>query len=98
MSPTTCRRVCCEFATDTSGSTTLPLHSSLGLQVYTQTATTEGEIDAAFATLTKQRIGALFVASDVLFLTRREKLAALAARYVLPTIYPFQVRLGRRPD
>ena len=53
MSPTTCRRVCCEFAMDRSGSTTLPLHSSLGLQVYTQTATTEGEIDAAFKTLTK---------------------------------------------
>jgi putative ABC transport system substrate-binding protein len=63
---------------------------ALRLQVLTQTATTEGEIDVAFATLTKQRIGALFVASDALFLTRREKLAALAARYALPTIYPFR--------
>jgi len=60
------------------------------LQVHTQTATTEREIDAALATLAKQRIGALFVASDALFLTRREKLAALAARYAVPTIYPFR--------
>ena len=63
---------------------------ALRLQVHIQTATTEGEIDAAFVTLTKQRIGALFVASDALFLTRRERLAALAARYALPTIYPFR--------
>jgi putative ABC transport system substrate-binding protein len=62
---------------------------ALGLKVNTQAATTEGEIDTAFATLIKQRIGALFVGSDA-FLSRREKLTGLAARYALPTIYPFR--------
>jgi putative tryptophan/tyrosine transport system substrate-binding protein len=62
---------------------------ALGLQVHTQTATTEGEIDAAFATFSKRRIGALFVASDPLFVSRREQVVALAARYAIATIYPF---------
>ena len=50
-------------------------------------ARTEGEFDAAFASLVQQRAAALFVASDVLFLNRRDRLVALAATHALPAIY-----------
>jgi putative ABC transport system substrate-binding protein len=51
------------------------------------TASTEQDIDAAFALLVEQRAAALLVAASPLFLTRAEHLIALSARHVLPTIY-----------
>jgi putative ABC transport system substrate-binding protein len=56
-------------------------------QIHLVRATTEPEIDAAFATLAQQRVDALLVASDPFFSSRRDYLVALAARYKLPTIY-----------
>jgi putative tryptophan/tyrosine transport system substrate-binding protein len=50
-------------------------------------ATTDAEIDAAFATFAQQGAGALLVTADVLFASRREQLVALAARFKLPAIY-----------
>jgi len=50
-------------------------------------ATTEAEIDAAFATLAQQGAGALLVTSDALFVGQRDQLVALAARYRLPAMY-----------
>ena len=50
-------------------------------------ASTEPEIDAAFATVVQQGANALLVASDPFFSSRRERLVELAARYKLPTIY-----------
>ncbi len=60
---------------------------SFGLQLHVLSARTEQEIDAAFATLAKLRAGALLVDSDPFFNTRRDQLAALAARYAVPAIY-----------
>src|SRR5262249_17794349 len=54
---------------------------ALGLQLHIQNASTEADFDAVFATFIKQRIGALFVGNDVLFLSRRKQLSALAARH-----------------
>ena len=45
---------------------------------------TEGEFDAAFASLVQQRVAALLVGSDPLFVNGRGQLVALAARHRIP--------------
>jgi putative tryptophan/tyrosine transport system substrate-binding protein len=50
-------------------------------------ARTESEIDLAFASVVQQRVGALIVTGDPFFVSRRDKVVALAARYAVPTIY-----------
>jgi putative ABC transport system substrate-binding protein len=60
---------------------------ALGLNLIVLNASTEHEIDVAFATLVEQRVGALIITGDPLFVSRRDKIVALAARYALPTIY-----------
>jgi len=61
--------------------------SSKGLQMPIVRATTESEIDAAFASLVDLRAGGLVVAADPFFDTRREQLIAAAARHSVPTNY-----------
>ena len=62
----------------------------LATQIYVLKASSESGIDAAFATLVEQRIGALLVASDPFFYTQREQLVALAARHAVPAIYQWR--------
>jgi putative tryptophan/tyrosine transport system substrate-binding protein len=50
-------------------------------------AGTEGEIDAAFASLIELRAGALIVDADSFYAIRLEQLVALASRYAVPAIY-----------
>jgi putative ABC transport system substrate-binding protein len=50
-------------------------------------ASTESELELAFATLAQRGTNALLVAQDVFFNSRRELLVTLAARYKLPAIY-----------
>jgi len=50
-------------------------------------ATTEAEIDTAFASLGQLQPGGLVVAADTFFVGRREQIVALAARYAVPAIY-----------
>ena len=57
-------------------------------------AATDQEIDAAFATLVQQRIGALVIGGEVFFDSRRAKLVALAARHAVPAIYSFSAAGG----
>jgi len=61
--------------------------SAIGRQIEVVTASTNREIDTAFATLVKNRADAFLISSDVLFVTRRVQLLTLAARHALPAMY-----------
>jgi putative ABC transport system substrate-binding protein len=58
-----------------------------GMQLHSLKASTEGEIDAAFATLVQLGAGGLVLGPDPFFYSRREQLVALAARHAVPAIY-----------
>ena len=60
-----------------------------GMQTHKLTASSASDLDAAFATMGQLRVDAFTVGADGFFITRRDQLAALAARYGLPGIYPF---------
>jgi putative tryptophan/tyrosine transport system substrate-binding protein len=53
-------------------------------------ASTDAELDAAFATLARQRAVAMLVAADPFFDTRRGQIIAFAAQQKLPAIYHFR--------
>jgi putative ABC transport system substrate-binding protein len=57
-----------------------------GVQLPILKASTESEIDAAFATLVELHAGGLVVGADAFFLSRREQLIALASRHAVPVI------------
>jgi putative ABC transport system substrate-binding protein len=61
---------------------------ALGLQTQVLNASTPDEIEAAFATLIRDRADALFVYGDVFFTSRRVQFATLAASYRIPASYP----------
>jgi putative ABC transport system substrate-binding protein len=63
---------------------------AIGLQIQVLRASTDRELDAAFETITQQRIVALALAADPFFDTRRDKLVTLAARHSVPAIYQFR--------
>jgi ABC-type uncharacterized transport system substrate-binding protein len=60
---------------------------TVGLQAQVVNASTSGEINAAFATLVRERCDALFVGPDAFFNSRRVHIATLAARHVVPATY-----------
>jgi hypothetical protein len=60
---------------------------TLGLQIRVLNASTESEIDTAFATLAQQRADAFVLAADPFFTARRKHIVALAARHAIPAIY-----------
>jgi putative ABC transport system substrate-binding protein len=60
---------------------------TLGLQIQVLNASTIGEIDAAFATLERDRPDALFVAPDAFFVSRAVQFVTLTARDKIPAAY-----------
>jgi putative ABC transport system substrate-binding protein len=72
----------------------------VGVGVQILKASTDREIDAAFASLVQAQTGALFVGNDFLFNSRMEQVTALAARYAIPTMYAYRefVVAGYEPD
>jgi putative tryptophan/tyrosine transport system substrate-binding protein len=60
---------------------------ALGLQIQVLNASSIGEIDAAFAALSREHADALFVAGDAFFVSRRGQLATLTARDKIPASY-----------
>jgi putative ABC transport system substrate-binding protein len=59
----------------------------LGLQIQILNASTSREIEAAFATLVRERPDALFIAPDGFFTSRRVQFATLAAHHRVPAAY-----------
>jgi putative ABC transport system substrate-binding protein len=50
-------------------------------------ASTEGDIDAAFATLAQRHDNVLIITNDAFFIDRTQQLVALAAHHSVPAIY-----------
>jgi len=63
---------------------------TLGQRLDVITARDAGEIEGAFITLAQQKIGALVIATDLLFYGQMERLAALALRHKLPAVAPLR--------
>jgi putative tryptophan/tyrosine transport system substrate-binding protein len=63
---------------------------NLGLQLVVLNARTADDIDAAFATLVRERAGALVVGTGALLTNQRKQIIALAERHAVPAIYPYR--------
>jgi putative ABC transport system substrate-binding protein len=62
----------------------------MGLQIHVLNAITSRDINAAFATLVRERPDVLFVGIDSFFVSRRVQLTHLAARHAIPATYPLR--------
>jgi len=65
--------------------------NAIGRRLEVLTASTEGDLEAAFTTMVKRQAGALVVMPDPFFVARGEQLVALAARHAMPAIYPMRL-------
>jgi putative tryptophan/tyrosine transport system substrate-binding protein len=63
---------------------------AIGQRLEVVTASNQGEIEQAFATIKQRRIGALIIAADIFFYSQMKRLAALAAQYAVPAIGPLR--------
>ena len=63
---------------------------TLGLQLHVLHASTEGDLDSVFASLSQIRASALVIGSDAFFVSRSAQLGALTARHRVPAIYQFR--------
>jgi putative ABC transport system substrate-binding protein len=63
---------------------------AIGLQIVLVKASSESEIDAAFATILQNGARALLVGADPFFRGQSEHIAALSVRYAIPAIYEFR--------
>jgi putative ABC transport system substrate-binding protein len=64
-----------------------PVAHALGVQVLELNASTPIEVEEAFASLSRRRIGSLVVGPDAFFMAQRQLLVALATRHVVPASY-----------
>jgi putative ABC transport system substrate-binding protein len=63
---------------------------TLGLQLHVVHASTERDIDTAFATLIRMRAGALVIGPDTFFISQSKQLAVLAVRHAMPAIFQYR--------
>jgi putative tryptophan/tyrosine transport system substrate-binding protein len=61
-----------------------------GLQLHILKASAEGDFESAYASLVDLQAGALVVAADPFFNSRRQELVVLAARHAVPAIYEWR--------
>jgi putative ABC transport system substrate-binding protein len=67
-----------------------PAADKLGLKLQVLNASTDRDFDTVFATLARQRTGALAIGADIFFISRSQQLAALAVRYAIPASFYFR--------
>jgi len=63
---------------------------TVGKRLFVGKAGNDAELDAAFAAIAAQKVGALLVAADPYFDTRRDRIVAFAASQRLPAMYQFR--------
>jgi putative ABC transport system substrate-binding protein len=63
---------------------------AVGQQISMLNASSERDIDSAFATMVEQGAGALLVMADPFFFSRHEQIVALAVRHAIPAIYEWR--------
>lgn len=63
---------------------------AINQKIYVLKASNDTELDTAFAAFVQQKVGALLVAADPYFDTRRDRLIAFAEKNRLPTMYQFR--------
>jgi putative ABC transport system substrate-binding protein len=63
---------------------------ALGVQIRVLHASTEREIETIFASLPQVQADGLVIGANAFFFSRRDQLVGLAARYSVPTVYPWR--------
>jgi ABC-type uncharacterized transport system substrate-binding protein len=63
---------------------------TLGLQLIVVSATTDSDLETAFANFSQQRVGAVLVCTSNFYNRRTEQLAALAAHHAMPAMFQFR--------
>jgi putative tryptophan/tyrosine transport system substrate-binding protein len=63
---------------------------TLDLQLHVVHASTERDIDTAFATLIQMRARALVIGPDTFFISQSKQLAALTVRHAIPAIFQYR--------
>jgi putative tryptophan/tyrosine transport system substrate-binding protein len=61
--------------------------NTLGQRIEIINASSEHDLDAAFASMKQRQAAAILVGSDPFFATRRDQIVSLAARYAIPAVY-----------
>jgi putative tryptophan/tyrosine transport system substrate-binding protein len=61
----------------------------LGLELVVREASSERDVNAAFASFDRSRNGALFLLADGFFRNQSEQLIKLASQYAIPVSYPW---------
>jgi putative ABC transport system substrate-binding protein len=59
----------------------------VGVRLVVLNAASPEEIEETFATIARQRIGAVLISADSLFVTQHSQIVTLAARYAIPALY-----------
>jgi putative ABC transport system substrate-binding protein len=60
---------------------------ALALSLLTLTASSQAEIDEAFGSFAREKVGGVILGADPYYTGRAQQIAALAARYAIPVIY-----------
>jgi putative ABC transport system substrate-binding protein len=63
---------------------------ALGLELKVLNASSDDQFDPAIASILQLRAGALIVASDPFFISRRDRLVTAVAQHAVPAIYQFR--------